>query len=81
MVDPKYVATNRSVDRDELLDFVRPRHHGVLLTCRRDGWPQSSLVTMGLGDEGEDEVVWLVGGEDADVDVFIDALLKARDMF
>ncbi len=25
-------------------------------------------------DEGEDEVVWLVGGEDADVDVFIDAI-------
>lgn len=25
-------------------------------------------------DEGEDEVVWLIGGEDADVDVFIDAI-------
>ena len=53
MVDRKYVATNRTVDRDELLDFVRPRHHGVLLTRRRDGWPQSSLVTMGLGDDGD----------------------------
>lgn len=25
-------------------------------------------------DEGEDEVVWLVGGDDTDVDVFIDAI-------
>lgn len=47
------IATNRYVDRDELLEFVRPRHHGVLLTTRRDGWPQSSLVTMGVGDDGQ----------------------------
>lgn len=51
MVDPEYVATNRQVDRTELDEFVRPRHHGVLMTRRRDGWPQSSLVTMGLDDE------------------------------
>ena len=24
----------------------------MLLTSRRDGWPQSSLVTMGVGDDG-----------------------------
>jgi PPOX class probable F420-dependent enzyme len=47
------IATNRYVERDELLEFVRPRHHGVLLTVRRDGWPQSSLVTMGVGDNGD----------------------------
>lgn len=41
-------ATNRIVGRADLDDFVRPRHHGVLLTSRRDGWPQSSLVSMGL---------------------------------
>lgn len=46
------VATNRVVERHELLDFVRQRHHGVLLTRRADGWPQSSLVTMGVGDDG-----------------------------
>ncbi|MEX1287255.1 MAG: PPOX class F420-dependent oxidoreductase [Acidimicrobiia bacterium] len=46
------IATNRHVDRDELEDFVRPRHHGVLLTTRRDGRPQASLVTMGLSVEG-----------------------------
>ncbi|MEZ5297292.1 MAG: PPOX class F420-dependent oxidoreductase [Ilumatobacteraceae bacterium] len=45
------IATNRSVERDELLDFVRPRHRGVLLTFRRDGWPQSSLVTMGVSSD------------------------------
>lgn len=46
------IATNRHVDRDELVEFVRPRHHGVLLTVRRDGWPQSSLVTMGVDESG-----------------------------
>jgi len=47
------IATNRYVDRYELLEFVRPRHHGVLLTNRRGGWPQSSLVTMGVSDDGQ----------------------------
>ena len=51
MVDKKYIATNRRVSREELNEFVRPRHHGVLITRRRDGWPQSSLVSMGLDDE------------------------------
>jgi PPOX class probable F420-dependent enzyme len=52
MVNARYVATNRLVDRDDLHEFIRPRHHGVLLTRRRDGWPQSSLVTMGLDADG-----------------------------
>lgn len=52
MVDQKYIATNRRVGRTELDDFVRPRHRGVLLTRRADGWPQSSLVTMGADDDG-----------------------------
>ena len=43
----KPVATNRHVDRAELEEFVQPRHRGVLLTTRRDGRPQSSLVTFG----------------------------------
>jgi PPOX class probable F420-dependent enzyme len=46
------IATNRSVDRSDLENFVRARHHGVLLTTRRDGRPQASLVTMGLDDDG-----------------------------
>lgn len=52
MVSSRYIATNRVVGRGELDDFIRPRHHGVLLTRRRDDWPQSSLVTMGLDGEG-----------------------------
>lgn len=44
----KSVATNRRVDRSELEAFVAPRHRGVLLTTRRDGRPQASLVTVGL---------------------------------
>jgi PPOX class probable F420-dependent enzyme len=46
------IATNRSVDRAGLAEFVRPRHRGVLTTLRRDGWPQASLVTMGLDGSG-----------------------------
>lgn len=46
------IATDRYVDRAEMEDFVRPRHRGVLLTTRRDGRPQSSLVTMGLDTSG-----------------------------
>ncbi|MDA8297603.1 MAG: PPOX class F420-dependent oxidoreductase [Actinomycetota bacterium] len=42
------VARNRRVGRDELLAFVAPRHHGILVTTRRDGRPQLSPVTMGL---------------------------------
>ena len=46
------IATDRYIDRAEMEDFVRPRHRGVLLTTRRDGRPQSSLVTMGLDTSG-----------------------------
>ncbi|HUW04156.1 MAG TPA: PPOX class F420-dependent oxidoreductase [Acidimicrobiales bacterium] len=49
----KPIATNRIVDRTALDEFIRDRHHGVLLTRRADGWPQSSLVTVGLGDHGD----------------------------
>ena len=30
-------------------------------------------------EDSEDEVVWLVGGEDADVDLFIDAIEQPGD--
>ena len=30
-------------------------------------------------DDSEDAVVWLIGGEDADVDVFIDAIEQPAD--
>jgi PPOX class probable F420-dependent enzyme len=47
------IATNRRVERSELEEFVRPRHHGVLLTARADGRPQASLVTVGLASDGD----------------------------
>ena len=46
------IATTDRVDREELLAFVRPRHHVVLLTRRRDGSPQSSPVSAGVDAEG-----------------------------
>ena len=46
------IATNTEVDREELVDFVRPRHRMVLTTRRRDGSPQLSPVTGGVDDEG-----------------------------
>jgi PPOX class probable F420-dependent enzyme len=46
------IATNRSVDLAELLDFVRPRHRLLLTTNRRDGRPQLSPVTGGVDDQG-----------------------------
>jgi PPOX class probable F420-dependent enzyme len=46
------IATNRSVSLPELLEFVRPRHHAVLLTTRADGRPQASPVTCGVDDAG-----------------------------
>ncbi len=46
------IATNTRVDLEELLEFVRPRHHMVLLTERSDGRPQASPVTGGIDDSG-----------------------------
>ena len=46
------IATNTRVSRDELLNFVRPRHRAVLLTRRADGSPQGSPVTCGVDDSG-----------------------------
>ena len=45
-------ARDLQVSRDELLEFVRPRHHGILATERADGSPQLSPVTMGVDAEG-----------------------------
>ena len=46
------LATADRVDREALLDFVRPRHKGTLVTRRRDGSPQMSPVTCGLDSAG-----------------------------
>jgi PPOX class probable F420-dependent enzyme len=49
---PRTIATNTSVERDQLLDFLRPRHHAILMTTRRDGRPQSSPNTCGVDHQG-----------------------------
>ncbi|WP_430478816.1 PPOX class F420-dependent oxidoreductase [Streptomyces sp. P11-1] len=46
------IATNTTVDLDELLAFVRPRHRAVLLTTRADGRPQGSPLTCGVDGAG-----------------------------
>ncbi|MFI7487944.1 PPOX class F420-dependent oxidoreductase [Micromonospora echinaurantiaca] len=46
------IATNTRVDRDALLDFVRPRHKVILMTTRADGRPQSSPVAAGVDPAG-----------------------------
>ena len=46
------VATNTTVERAELLEFLRPRHHGLLATTRSDGRPQLSPVACGVDAEG-----------------------------
>lgn len=46
------MSSDTEVDREGLLDFVRPRHRWVLATTRADGRPQISLVTGGLTADG-----------------------------
>jgi PPOX class probable F420-dependent enzyme len=49
---PRTIATNTPVDRNALLDFVRPRHQMILVTRRRDGAAQLSPVTAGVDADG-----------------------------
>lgn len=46
------IATNTRVDRDQLLEFVRPRHRMLLVTTKQDGSPQVSPVTGGVDGDG-----------------------------
>lgn len=50
---PRQIATTTDVDRAAMEEFVRPRHHGILVTTRNDGSPQLSPVTMGLSAQGQ----------------------------
>ena len=45
-------ATADRVSREELVAFLRPRSHALLLTRRRDGGPQLSPVAAGVDAEG-----------------------------
>ncbi|EHR62313.1 PPOX class F420-dependent oxidoreductase [Saccharomonospora cyanea] len=49
------IATAEHVDRDTLLRFLRPRHRGVLVTARSNGFPQLSPVTCGV--DSQDRIV------------------------
>jgi PPOX class probable F420-dependent enzyme len=46
------IATADQVDRNALLEFLRPRHRAVLLTRRAHGGLQLSPVTCGVDAEG-----------------------------
>ncbi len=45
-------ATTTSVSREDLVTFLAPRHHVVLVTDRADGRRQMSPVTAGVDDDG-----------------------------
>ena len=49
---PRATATNTTVDLQQLLDFVRPRHNMILMTRRQAGSVQASPVTGGVDDDG-----------------------------
>jgi PPOX class probable F420-dependent enzyme len=49
---PRTIATNTEVDRAGLAEFIRPRHHMIVIPRRRDGAPQASPVTGGLDAQG-----------------------------
>ena len=46
------IATSTRTGREELLEFLRPRHHAILMTTRRDGRPQASPNSCGVDTEG-----------------------------
>jgi len=46
------IARADRVSRDDLEAFIRPRHHHLLLTFRRDGSVQASPVSGGLDADG-----------------------------
>lgn len=49
---PGRIATADVVDVAALAEFIRPRHHAILVTTRADGRPQLSPVTCGLDTAG-----------------------------
>ncbi|WP_163510877.1 PPOX class F420-dependent oxidoreductase [Fodinicola acaciae] len=46
------IATNSSVDRTALTEFLRTRHNAIVITRRRDSGPQASPVTCGVDGDG-----------------------------
>ena len=46
------IATNDVVSQAELTEFIKVRHHAIVITTRKDGGPQASPVTCGVDAEG-----------------------------
>ena len=46
------IATNTVATKDELIEFIKVRHHAIVITTRKDGGPQASPVTCGVDDAG-----------------------------
>ena len=46
------IATNTRAGREDLVEFLRPRHRAILMTTRQDGRPQASPNTCGVDAEG-----------------------------
>lgn len=46
------ISTNTPVQLDEMLGFIRSKHHMILSTTRTDGRPQLSPVSGGVDPEG-----------------------------
>ena len=42
---PRTIATNTRADRAGLLEFLRPRHHAILMTTRKDGRRSAEAAT------------------------------------
>ena len=49
---PRTIATVTVTDNAGLLEFIRPRHHLIVTTRRRDGSLQSSPVSGGVDPQG-----------------------------
>jgi PPOX class probable F420-dependent enzyme len=49
---PRNIATSETVDRAGLVEFMRRRHHAILMTTKADGGPQLSPATSGVDAEG-----------------------------
>ena len=46
------IATSTVVSRDELIAFIKTRHHAIVITARMGGRPQASPVTCGVDGQG-----------------------------
>jgi PPOX class probable F420-dependent enzyme len=46
------IATNTVVSREELIEFIKTRHHAIVITARKDGRPQASPVSCGVDQQG-----------------------------